>query len=242
VVVAAPGTADIVVGERSRRTRLRPDAILASTDRRLAARFEGYQRLTVRQRKRWWEILLSFEMRNAYDVFDETQRPVLHVREEGAGLLSILKRVFLGPIRPFTATVTDPSLVDPSRPVAWLRLRRPFRFLFHRLEVDGPDGGLVGAIQKRWSWLRRVYEVEDGRGRVVAELFGPILKPWTFEIRVRGQQRGAIRKRWSGWAKELFTDADDFGVELANLEPELKVLAFAATVLVDVVHFERSKG
>ncbi len=213
------------------------NALTRFRDRDLAARFAAYQRLTVRQRKSWTEILLSFETRNHYDVYDETQQPVLHVQEEGAGFLSFLKRAFLGPSRPFEASVTD-----PSRSEVWLRLRRPFRFVFHRLEVRGPGGALVGAVQKRWSWVRRIYHVENGLGEVVAELFGPILKPWTFEIRVRGQPRGAIRKRWSGWGKELFTDADDFGVELANLDPDVKVLAFAATVLVDVVHFERSKG
>jgi uncharacterized protein YxjI len=201
------------------------------------SRFDAFQRLTVRQRKRWTEILLSLEMRNQYDVFDETQRPVLHVREEGEGLGAFLKRFLLGQYRPFTASIGEPSGGAP-----WLRLRRPFRFFFHRLEVHGPDGALLGAVQKRWSWIRRIYAVEDPRGTVVAELFGPVLKPWTFEIRVRGQARGAIRKRWSGWGKELFTDADDFGVELANLDRDLKVLAFAATVLLDVVHFERSKG
>jgi uncharacterized protein YxjI len=216
---------------------LNPNALTHPAGRDLAARFEGYQRLTVRQRKRWAEILLSFEMRNAYDVYDQTQKPVLHVREEGTGFHSFLKRVFLGPIRPFTAAVTDPGGSE-----LWLRLHRPFRFIFHRLEVRAPDGALVGAVQKRWSWLRRIYVVENGRGEIVAELFGPILKPWTFEIRVRGQARGAIRKRWSGWGKELFTDADNFGVELGNVDRELKVLVFAATVLIDVVHFERSKG
>jgi uncharacterized protein YxjI len=204
--------------------------------RDLAASFASFQRLTVRQRKSWAEILLSLEMRNQYDVFDETQRAVLHVGEEGSGVLCFLKRVFLGPARPFTAAVTEPGGTD-----VWLRLRRPFRFFFHRLEVERADGTRAGAIQKRWSWVRRIYDVEDARGQVVAELFGPLLKPWTFELRVRGQARGAIRKRWSGLAKEMFTDADNFGVELANLEPELKVLAFAATVLVDVVHFERKK-
>jgi uncharacterized protein YxjI len=216
---------------------LNQNALTLSGGHPLASRFEGFQRLTVRQRKRWVEILLSVEMKNEYDVFDQTQTPVLHVREEGSGFLSLLKRVFLGPFRPFTASVTDASRSEP-----WMQLRRPFRFIFHRLEVHAADGTLVGAIQKKWSWVRRIYDVEDGRGQVVAELFGPLLKPWTFEIRVRGQTRGAIRKRWSGWGKEFFTDADNFGVELANLDRNLKVLAFAATVLIDVVHFERSKG
>lgn len=205
--------------------------------RDLTAPFAAFQRLTVRQRKSWWEILLSLELRNQYDVYDQGQRPALHVREEGSGFWSFLKRVFLGPMRPFTASVTDPATGEP-----WLTLHRPFRFIFHRLEVRRADGTAAGAVQKRWSWVRRLYDLEDGRGQVVAELFGPILKPWTFEIRVRGQPRGAIRKRWSGLAKEIFTDADNFGVELANLEPDVKVLAFAATVLVDVVHFERAKG
>ena len=41
---------------------------------------------------------------------------------------------------------------------------------------------------------------------------------------------------------ELFTDADNFGVILSDIpDPLLRALAFAATVLVDVVHFERAK-
>lgn len=202
----------------------------------LAARFAGFDRLTVRQRKRWLEILLSWELANRYDVHDQAQRPVLHVREEGEGILAFLKRFLLGPYRPFTAVVGDPAGGAP-----WLRLVRPFRFLFHRLEVQGADGRPLGAVEKRWSWIRRIYRVEDGRGQVVAELFGPVLRPWTFEVRVGGAVRGVIRKRWSGLGRELFTDADHFGIELRDLEPSLRVLAFAATVLLDVVHFERRK-
>ena len=98
----------------------------------LDARFGALSRLTVRQRKKWLEILLSFELRNAYDVY-EGQMPVLRVREEGAGFWQFLKRVFLGPVRPFTASVVD---LGTDAPV--LRLVRPFRFFLHRLEVSTP--------------------------------------------------------------------------------------------------------
>lgn len=201
-------------------------------------RFGSYRRLTVRQRKRWLEILLSFEFRNTYDVYDDTLMPVLRVREEGAGVLQFLKRMFLGPIRPFRARV-----VDLGNDTMVLALRRPFRFFFHRLEVTAQGGERLGAIQRRWGWLRRIYDLENESGEVVAQLFGPILRPWTFEIRIGGEVHGVIRKRWSGLMKEVFTDADNFGVDIANLpEPRLKALAFAATVLIDVVHFERAKG
>jgi uncharacterized protein YxjI len=204
----------------------------------LASRFGSYQRLTVRQRKRWFEILLSFELRNAYDVYDQTQMPVLRVREGGSGAGAFFKRLFLGPFRPFRATVQD-----LGTEAAVLHLHRPFRFIFHRLEVTTAAGEPLGAIQRRWSWLRRIYVIEDAQGNVVANLFGPILRPWTFEVRVGEEVRGLIRKRWSGFLKETFRDADNFGVELATLgDPHLKALTFAATVLIDVVHFERSKG
>jgi uncharacterized protein YxjI len=211
-------------------------AVVGTQD--LATRFGAYDRLTVRQRKRWVEILLSLEMRNIYDVHDQTGAAVLRVREQGAGILQFLKRIFVGPLRPFEALVGDAASDEPV-----LRLRRPFRFFLHRLEVATARGERVGAIQRRWSWFRRIYVIEDALGHEVANLFGPILRPWTFEVRLGEQVRGTIRKRWSGLLKEAFTDADNFGVELGNLpDPQLRALTFAATVLIDVVHFERSKG
>jgi uncharacterized protein YxjI len=213
-------------------------ALVKSSPQALATRFAAYQKLTVRQRKKWMEILLSFEMKNSYDVYDDTGMPVLRVRELGQGFMSFLKRVFLGPIRPFDAQVSDLGTDDVV-----LELKRPFRFIFHRLEVRSPSGELLGAIQKKWSWVRRIYEIEDAQGQVIGTLFGPFWKPWTFEIRKGEQTLGAIRKRWSGLLTEAFTDADNFGVELGGLDdPNLKALAFAATVLIDVVHFERAKN
>jgi uncharacterized protein YxjI len=143
-----------------------------------------------------------------------------------------------GHFRPFRAAVVDAGTEEPV-----LHVHRPFRFIFHRLEVTSPAGEPLGAIQRRWSWLRRIYVIEDARGQVVADLFGPILRPFTFEVRMGDALRGTIAKRWSGLLKEAFTDADNFGVDLGDLtDPQLKALTFAATVLIDVVHFERGKG
>lgn len=201
--------------------------------------FARHQRLTVKQRKRWLEILLSFEAKNKYVVYDEDQQPVLAVEEQGKGFLSFLKRVFLGPFRPFTAHVED-----LSRNALLLSLHRPWRWIFHTIEVAGPSGEAIGRIEKRWSWLRRIYTVYGAGGEEVATLFGPIFKPWTFEIRVGGNPEpvGLLQKKWSGLAKEMFTDADNFRLELSGIpDPSVKALLFSATVLVDVVHFERAK-
>lgn len=214
----------------------RPRDPQSATD--VDAHFARYQRLTVRQQKRWLEILTSFEVKNTYDVFDERGAATLRVREQGTGVWSFLRRIFLGPARPFCVHVSDTSTGR-----VLLELQRPFRFLFHRLDVRTVDGRVLGAIQKKWSLLRRIYHVESESGHVVAELFGPIFRPWTFEIRVQDREVGLIQKKWSGLGKEMFTDADNFGVELSAIkEARLKLLAFAAIVLIDVVHFEKAKG
>jgi uncharacterized protein YxjI len=200
-------------------------------------RFRGYERLTVRQRRKWLEVIFSFELANRYQVFDEDQRAVLEVREVGTSFLSLLARLFLGPTRPFKAEIAE---LDGGQVV--MRLERPFRFIFQQLDVYGADGALLGSVVKRWSWFRRIYEIKDASGAVLALLFGPFFKPWTFEIRSGERVLGSIKKRWSGLGRELFTDADNFGVILSDIpDPLLRALAFAATVLVDVVHFERAK-
>lgn len=73
----------------------------------------------------------------------------------------------------------------------------------------------------------------------VFRLFGPALKPWTFEIRKDGTKVGVITKKWSGFLKEAFTDTDNFGVIFdAPLTKDNKALLLGAVFLIDFVHFE----
>ncbi|MBA3503728.1 MAG: phospholipid scramblase family protein [Myxococcota bacterium] len=200
------------------------------------APFHRPQRLSVRQRKNWMEIITSFDARNKYVVYDEGGNPVFNVEEQGSGFGSIVKRLFLRNMRPFTSHVED--LAGQGQ---LLVLTKPFRFIFHRLEIRDPSGTLLGAIQRRWTWFRRKYIVEGPDGQEVATLFGPIFRPWTFQIQLPGSDAevGLIQKKWSGLLKEAFSDADNFWVDFAQIQdPQLRAVLFAATVLIDIVHFE----
>lgn len=214
-----------------------PMTVAPATTAIVTSTFAKHQRLSVRQKRRWLEVLMNWEAKNSYGVFDEDGQHVLQVKEEGSGLLNILKRLFLRTARPFHAIVYDNPIPKPL-----LRLDRPFRFIFHRLDVSAADGTAMGSIEREWSWLRRIYSIKDARGREVAKLFGPILKPWTFEIQVGGVQKGLLQKRWGGFTSEFLTDADNFAIDLHDIaDPNTRALCFAATVLVDVVHFEAAK-
>ena len=188
--------------------------------------------LVVSQRKEWGEILTGFETKNKYAVLDASGNDLYIAAELGG---SLLLRWFLKALRPFEINVWTYE----NRLV--LRVVRPFRFYFHELSVYDAHGQLLGTIQKRFSLLRRIYSVLDGSGQEMYQLFGPILHPWTFEIRKEDGEYGKITKKWSGLLKEGFTDADNFGVSFpASWDKKIKALFLGAVFLIDFVHFENT--
>ena len=184
----------------------------------------------VRQKKEWGEILTGFETRNRYAVTDEAGRELYLAAEVGG---STLGRMFLKHLRPWTIHILDPA----GRAV--VTFERPWRWFFHEAAVRDAAGNHLGTIKRQWSWIRRRYAILDASGAEALELFGPLLRPWTFIVRRDGEEIGAIRKKWSGLLKEAFTVADNFGVTFpADLDTPLKSLLLGAVFLIDFVHFE----
>jgi len=196
-------------------------------------RLASISSLMVKQQKEWGEILTGFETKNKYSVCDESGNEIYLAAEDPG---SSFMRWFLKALRPFTLSVLtlQGDLV--------LQVKRPFRFYFHRLEIYDARGGLLGVVQKKFSILRRIYSVMNPQEQEVCQLFGPILHPWTFEIKKDGMVFGKITKKWSGLMKEGFTDADNFGVTFEpSCDYNLKAILLGAVFLIDFVHFE-NKG
>ena len=190
--------------------------------------------LVIQQRKEWGEILTGFETKNKYAVYDTAGNQLYYAAEIGGNLLV---RMFLKAWRPFEITV-----VRPDNQVA-LNLKSPFRFYFREIDIYDAAGNRLGNIQRQFSILRRKYTIYDNQGKEICELFGPILHPWTFEIREGEQIFGKITKKWSGLLKESFTDADNFGVTFPGDWPaEIKAIFLGAVFLIDFVHFENKNN
>ena len=185
--------------------------------------------LVVSQKKEWGEILSGFETKNRYVVLSEMGNELYYAAEKS----SLLLRLFLKALRPFEIIVAraDGSTV--------LNLQRPFRFYFHKLDVRDAQGKLLGTIEREFSLLRRLYRITNSMGMEICRLYGPLLHPWTFEIRENDRQVGKITKKWSGLAKEFFTDADNFAIEMPpGKDVETKSVLLGAVFLIDFVHFE----
>ncbi|XP_077865055.1 phospholipid scramblase 1-like [Saccoglossus kowalevskii] len=54
-------------------------------------------------------------------------------------------------------------------------------------------------------------------------------------------QVGKISKQWSGMVKEMFTDADNFGITFPmDLDVNMKAVMLGACFLIDFMFFEKS--
>lgn len=193
-------------------------------------RLQPLDALAIHQRKEWGEILSGFETRNKYSVCDSSGSEVYAVGEIGG---SFLIRAFLRALRPFTLTVIGLDGVTA------MEIRRPFRFYFHEATIRDAAGTVLGTVRRDFSLLRRRYTVRGPGGHELFTLFGPILHPWTFEIQRNGMTQGKIAKRWSGLGKEMFTDADSFGITFpGDIDVQAKAVLLGAVFLIDFVHFE----
>lgn len=187
----------------------------------------------ISQVKEWGEILTGFEQKNKYEVFDQFGKKVFYAVEVGG---STMGRLFLKALRAFEIHILD------SGGNIFLKVKRPFKFLFHECFIYDNKDKLLGTVKWEFALIRKKYIVNDEFGNEICRLAAPALKPWTFGITKGGLEIGTLRKKWSGFVKEAVTDADNFGIQFnETVNPNLKAVLLGAVFLIDFVHFE-NKG
>jgi uncharacterized protein YxjI len=192
--------------------------------------------LVVRQQTEAVEVFTDFETRNRYEIQLADGRTMLHAAESGEGALAFLGRNFLGNRRPFEISIRG------GGGNSVLELRRPWTWVFSRLEVRDGQGQPLGTIRQRFALFAKRFTIHDPSGAEIAALHGPMLRPWTFRVLVDEQEVGKVTKEWSGLLEEAFTTADTFGVQFGpGMSPQVRSLALAATFLIDFLYFESKK-
>jgi len=102
-------------------------------------------------------------------------------------------------------------------------------------------GRQLGAIQQRFAFLWKRFDVTDPSGRVLLTVSSPIWRPWTFVFTRDDRELARVEKKWSGMLQEAFTDADRFRVAFDSPELNLdeRSLVLAAGIFIDLQYFER---
>jgi uncharacterized protein YxjI len=144
--------------------------------------------------------------------------------------------------RPATSTRSRFELhfFDGARQLV-LRALHPFRFFFQRLEISRADGRPLGALQQRFAFFFKRFDILDPSERVLLSVASPLWRPWTFVFERHGTPMARVEKKWRGLLDEAFTDADRFRVSFqqSGLNLDERALVLAAAVFIDLQYFER---
>lgn len=143
------------------------------------------------------------------------------------------------------------STVAVSQKKEWLEILTDFE---HRnaftIDFDGRDGVLLAAEEgSRWKRFfmgsMRPYTlvIQTREKKPVLRMHSPFR--WIHpEITVMDPNRkplGSVRKRWSGFGREMFTDAQHFQLSFPEItDPTERKILLGALFLIDFTHFEDS--
>jgi hypothetical protein len=195
------------------------------------------QRLFVKQHVEMMEAITGWETANEYTVLDQGGNVMYHCQEESGACM----RQCCKSNRSFQLHVRDHN----NNPV--LLIDRPYRFFWQELLVsdvsrgNGMNVNVLGTIQRSFTCCSRTFNVIGANGQKLFRISSGIFSPWSFYLydAETNAELGMIQKKWSGLAQELFTDADNFGIEYPRgLPREHKALLLAATFLIDFMYFE----
>ena len=172
-----------------------------------------------------------FEMRNQYELSDETGQKLGAVEQVEQSPLTFVVRLLgdMDVVLPVTLSVTDALGGEV------LRLHKPW--FKYAVTVAGGDGNVIGVVRKRVRLGKAVFTVFGPDGTtVLGEVKAENWRARNFRIEdLSGTEVARVTKQWRGLLTEAFTDADSYAVtfEPTTAEP-MRSLALAAALSVDL--------
>jgi uncharacterized protein YxjI len=178
-----------------------------------------------------------FEVKNQYEVYDETGQLVGRVTQVRQSALTILARIFsnLDVVLPVHLEVTDAA----GQPV--LLMDKPwFRWA---VQARRPDGTNLGTVTKQIRMGKARFALSSADGTDLGAVHAQNWRAKDFAIfDADGRHVGEVNKKWAG-LRELFTDADTYVVQVHphTVEP-LRSLAVASCLTIDTIMKQKDSG
>ncbi|OFW63102.1 MAG: hypothetical protein A2135_07470 [Actinobacteria bacterium RBG_16_67_15] len=180
------------------------------------------------------------EVTNEYQIRDTEGNEIGVIRQEGQTTLKKVAR-FVSSLDQFmthTLAVYDPAGMKV------LELTRPRKIVKSSLLVKDGVGSEVGSIRQQNVFGKIRFGLLDASGQEVGQIQAENWRAWNFAIvDATGSEIGRITKTWEGFAKTLFTSADNYLLEIApQVKGTLRLLAFASAVGVDTALKQDNRG
>ncbi|KAA0190256.1 hypothetical protein HAZT_HAZT006378 [Hyalella azteca] len=180
---------------------------------------------------------MGYESANKYEVKNSQGQTIFMALEDS----DCCSRNLCGNLRPLDIKIIDCNQTEVMKLVRPLACQGCcFPCCLQTMDVECPPGTVVGRIEQQWSILTPKFDIKNEAGETVLKIKGPIFQcnfcgDVEFEIlSVDGDtQVGKISKQWAGLLKEMFTDAEHFGINFPlDLDVKVKATLLGALFLI----------
>ena len=188
-----------------------------------------YSELVIRQQIEQVEIFTPFETANRYSVHTSDGAQLMYAYEESGDM----SRQFAGSHRALSIHVVESN----GAPV--LQASRDFFWFRSHLRVE-EEGRRIGTLNREFG-LGRKFSLVDGNESELTKITSGIFRPHTFIAKsAGGGEIARVTKQWSGFGREMFTDADTFVVQFTdpNTDNDFRLLMLASAFAIDLDFFE----
>jgi hypothetical protein len=172
-----------------------------------------------------------FKAENSFDVYNpETSKIILFCREENlSGLTKFFRFTKYKQYTPFNSVIRT----ENQTPIIYLN--RKASLGFSPVIVHDSTNKPIGKLQPKFRLGGAKLEITDMAGKVLAVLTGSFIG-WDFKIRQNDEEIAIISKKWAGVGKELFSQADNYVLQINDKVPAdspLRPILLSAVLCID---------
>jgi uncharacterized protein YxjI len=172
---------------------------------------------------------LKFE--NEYKVFNDKGEHIGAIKQKLSGSDKLLRLLLNKAMLPFHLDIENFTGQTEAS------IKRGWTFFMSKIVILDGSGMPLGRVEQKFAFFKPTFKIFDNNNNQIAEITGD-WKAWNFVINnSHGQQIGAISKKWAGLAKEMFTTADKYNVQLNQFDMprEQKIAILASAITIDMV-------
>lgn len=179
------------------------------------------------------------ELVTEHEVFDQDGKPLGFVAEVGQTSVKKIAR-FVSSLDQF---MTHTYEIRDASQQPQLVLTRPRKIMKSSFVLSRPDGSEVGQVKQKNVFGKIRFSLEAG-GEEVGSLNAENWRAWDFNVQDgSGTQVARITKTWGGLAKAVFTQADNYVLEIKEpLQDPLLSLVVATALCVDTALKQDARG
>jgi len=176
-------------------------------------------------------------LNNQYQIFDTENNQIGFIKEQSSFLRNILMFFIPKMLLPFNLQLFD----ENENLIA--TISKGYTFHLAKFSIKNSQDEEIATISQKFNFLKPSFIISDVDNNQIATITGN-WRARDFHIidNTSEQEIGTVSKKWAGLAKEMFTHADKYAINISeSLSNESYRVALISTVIAIDLIFRESR-